>query len=96
VREFVEKSFGHVGVQIVWEGEGIHEVGKDAKDGRVLVKVNPAYFRPTEVELLWGNPAKIKATLKWELKVKFDVRQRIERICVKRVRGGGVANSYSR
>jgi GDPmannose 4,6-dehydratase len=75
VREFVEKSFAHVGVTVKWEGEGLNEVGKDAATGKVLVKVNPAYFRPTEVDLLWGNPAKIKKELGWELKVKFDVRQ---------------------
>jgi len=72
VREFVEKSFKHVGVDIIWEGVGVNEVGKDKANGRVLVKVNPQYFRPTEVDLLWGNPAKALKELGWQLKVNFE------------------------
>ena len=52
VREFVVAAFKHVGVTIVWEGEGVNEVGKDSSDGTVRVKVDPKYFRPTEVEQL--------------------------------------------
>jgi len=80
VREFVEKSFKHVGVDIVWEGEGVNEIGKDASNGRILVKVNPQYFRPTEVDLLHGNPAKAKATLGWNLQCSFDnlVKEMVE------------------
>lgn len=91
VREFVDKAFGHVGVQITWEGEGVNEVGKDAKTGKVLVKVNPAYFRPTEVELLWGNPTKIKTQLNWSLRVKFDdlVKEMVD-ADMALVRGGGL------
>jgi GDPmannose 4,6-dehydratase len=49
VREFVEASFKHIGKEIVWEGEGVNEVGKEKESGIVRVKVNPKYFRPTEV-----------------------------------------------
>ena len=58
----VELAFSHVGLDITWEGEGVDEVGKD-KDGRVLVKIDPQYFRPTEVELLLGDPAKAKKVI---------------------------------
>ena len=72
VREFVEKSFKHVGITIEWEGSGVDEVGKDAATGRLLVRVNTQYFRPTEVDLLWGNPAKAKRELGWNLRVGFE------------------------
>jgi len=49
VREFVEASFKHIGKEIVWEGEGVNEVGKEKESGIVRVRVNPKYFRPTEV-----------------------------------------------
>ena len=72
VREFVEKAFKHVGITVSWSGEGINEVGVCAATGRKLVIINPQYFRPTEVDLLWGNPAKAKRELGWELKVGFE------------------------
>jgi GDPmannose 4,6-dehydratase len=71
VREFVEKAFAVVDIKVTWEGEGVDEVGKDQK-GNIIVKVDPKYFRPTEVELLLGDPAKIKKALGWQLKVSFD------------------------
>lgn len=79
VREFVEKSFAVVGLKITWEGKGVDEIGKD-QNGRVLVRVDPKYFRPTEVDLLLGNPAKIKKELKWECKVGFQqlVKEMVE------------------
>lgn len=49
VREFVEAAFGHVGRKIVWEGKDLNEVGKDKETGQILVKINPKFFRPTEV-----------------------------------------------
>lgn len=66
VRSFVELSFAEVGVEIDWSGTGVDEVGRCRKTGKVLVKVDPRYFRPTEVELLIGNPAKAKRVLGWE------------------------------
>ncbi|MFA7256287.1 MAG: GDP-mannose 4,6-dehydratase [Kiritimatiellales bacterium] len=71
VREFIEKSFGHVGIEIVWEGEGVKEVGKNKANGDIVVRMDERYYRPAEVEQLLGNPAKAKKQLGWEPKVKF-------------------------
>ncbi|MBE9581530.1 MAG: GDP-mannose 4,6-dehydratase [Proteobacteria bacterium] len=72
VREFVEKSFQEVGSEIVWEGSGVDEVGKDKATGKVLVRIDPGYFRPTEVDFLLGDASKAKQDLGWEPKVGFD------------------------
>ena len=69
VREFVELAFGEVGVDIEWRGEGVDEVGVDAATDDVLIEVDPRYYRPTEVELLLGDPTKAKEKLGWEAKV---------------------------
>ena len=58
VREFVETAFAQAGIEIAWEGSGVDEIGKDKATGKVLVKVNPKFFRPAEVELLIGDPKK--------------------------------------
>lgn len=71
VREFVETAFKHVDIDIVWEGEGVDEVGKDKATGKVLVKVNPKFFRPAEVELLIGNPEKAETKLGWKREIPF-------------------------
>ena len=71
VREFVELSFAEVGVEIEWQGEGVEEKGIDKKTGKVLVAVNPRYFRPAEVELLWGDATKAETELGWQRKVSF-------------------------
>jgi len=68
VREFVEFAFKHVGIDIVWQGTGIDEKGMDAVTGDVIVQIDPRYFRPTEVELLLGDPTKAKEKLGWEPK----------------------------
>jgi GDPmannose 4,6-dehydratase len=65
VREFVELAFAEVGRRIEWRGEGVDEVGVDAASGDVLVRVDPRYFRPTEVEFLLGDPAKAHRVLGW-------------------------------
>lgn len=66
VREFIERAFAHVGTTIKWIGEGVDEIGVDASDeSRVLVRIDPKYFRPTEVDILIGDPAKAKAQLGW-------------------------------
>lgn len=72
VREFVETAFGHVGIKINWEGTGIDEVGKDAETGKVLVKVNKDFFRPAEVDVLLGNPAKAESVLGWKRDISFS------------------------
>lgn len=65
VREFVELAFAEVDIKIEWKGEGVNEKGIDASNGRVLVEVSPNYFRPTEVDLLLGDPTKAKTVLGW-------------------------------
>lgn len=65
VREFATLAFHHVGIELEWKGEGIDEKGIDKATGRVLVEVDPKYFRPAEVEQLLGNPAKAKKILGW-------------------------------
>jgi GDPmannose 4,6-dehydratase len=72
VREFVERAFARVGIAIAWEGKGIAEKGIDPKTGRVLVEINPRYFRPSEVEFLWGDSSKAERELGWKRKVSFD------------------------
>ena len=71
VREFVELAFSHVGRAIVWEGEGVNEIGRDAASGAELVKIDPRYFRPTEVDLLIGDPTKAREKLGWTATTTF-------------------------
>jgi len=77
VREFCTEAFAEVGLPIHFEGAGVDEKGVCDKTGRVLIEVDPGYFRPTEVELLIGNPAKAKRQLGWEPKTKFAELVRI-------------------
>jgi GDPmannose 4,6-dehydratase len=72
VREFVERAFAHVGRRIEWRGSGVEEKGVDARDGRVLVEIDRRYFRPTEVDVLLGDPTKARTKLGWHHKVSFD------------------------
>ena len=72
VREFVELAFAEVGVKIDWKGSGTDEEGIDAKSGKTVVKVDPRYFRPTEVDLLLGDPSKAKKMLGWQATTKFE------------------------
>ncbi|MEL6672229.1 MAG: GDP-mannose 4,6-dehydratase [Bacteroidota bacterium] len=72
VRDFVERAASHIGIEIAWEGEGDNEKGYDKKTGKLVVAVDPKYYRPAEVELLIGDPAKAKAELGWEAKVDID------------------------
>jgi GDPmannose 4,6-dehydratase len=65
VRDFVTKAFSEVGYDLEWEGEGVDEKGRDKESGRILVEVDPRYYRLTEVDLLIGNPAKAKEKLGW-------------------------------
>ena len=72
VRRFVELAFAQVDREIVWEGEGEDEVGKDAASGDILVEIDPRYFRPTEVDLLIGDPSKAKKLLDWQAKISLE------------------------
>lgn len=65
VRDFTEKTFAENGITLRWEGTGIDEKGIDVATGKVLVAVNPQWFRPTDVDNLWGNPTKAKTVLGW-------------------------------
>jgi GDPmannose 4,6-dehydratase len=71
VRTFAELVFARLGMPLTWQGEGIHEKGIDAGSGRIIVEIDPKYFRPAEVELLLGDPAKAKRILDWEPKTSF-------------------------
>ena len=71
VREFIEESFDVLGEEIIWEGEGIDEKGILKSSGQMVVNINPRYFRPTEVDLLIGDPSKAKTNLGWVPKVTF-------------------------
>lgn len=71
VREFVELAFAEAGVIIEWQGKGVEEKGIDKKTGKVLVDINPRYFRPAEVEFLWGDPTKAETELGWKREVSF-------------------------
>jgi GDPmannose 4,6-dehydratase len=71
VREFVELAFNEIGIQIVWEGKGIFEKGIHSKSGQILVEVNKKYFRPSEVEVLLGDPTKAELNLGWKREVSF-------------------------
>ena len=72
VRDFVEMAFNILDIEIIWEGENQKEIGIDKKSGKVLVKVNPDYFRPTEVNVLCGNAQKAKDILGWEYKTNLE------------------------
>jgi GDPmannose 4,6-dehydratase len=65
VRDFTEKAFAANGMTIRWEGQGVDEKGYDAESGKLLVSVNPQWFRPTDVDNLWGDPTKAKTVLGW-------------------------------
>ena len=71
VREFVEAAFEEVGTKITWKGAGVDEKGYDSETGKLLVDVNPKYFRPAEVDLLLGDPSKAQKVLGWQRKVSF-------------------------
>ena len=72
VREFVERAFAEVGIEITWQGSGVDEKGIDKATGKVLVDINPRYFRPAEVDLLLGDCSKAEKELGWKRKVNFE------------------------
>lgn len=71
VRDFCEEAFRLVDIELAWKGSGTQEVGYDTKTGKVLVEIDPYYYRPTEVDFLVGEPTKIKKELGWESKTRF-------------------------
>lgn len=78
VREFVELAFGYVGIELLWEGKEDNEIGRDKATGKVVVRVNPKFYRPAEVDLLLGSPAKAQKALDWSLEVSF--KELVERM----------------
>ena len=72
VREFAGRAFERAGIELAWEGEGVNEIGRSKASGKVLVEVDPRYFRPTEVELLLGDPTKAKNKLGWKPETLFE------------------------
>jgi GDPmannose 4,6-dehydratase len=80
VREFVEAAAPYFGMNIVWRSNGIDEVGIDKETGKTVIKVDPKYFRPAEVETLLGDPTKAKKQLGWDPKISFE--QLVEDMCI--------------
>ena len=80
VREFVETAFSHVNIDVEWKGTGVDEIGIDKASGKTIVRVNPKFFRPAEVEVLLGNPAKAEKALGWRREINFSelVKRMIE------------------
>ncbi|NFI51508.1 GDP-mannose 4,6-dehydratase [Clostridium botulinum] len=78
VREFVEMAFACVDINVKWEGTGVEEIGIDDATGKVIVKINPKFFRPAEVDILIGNPAKADKELGWEREIPF--KELVERM----------------
>ncbi|GFO95941.1 GDP-mannose 4,6-dehydratase [groundwater metagenome] len=72
VREFAELAFREIGIDIEWQGTGVNEKGVNAANGDVLIEIDAHYFRPTEVDILMGDPSKAKEKLGWEAKVGFE------------------------
>ncbi len=78
VREFVEIAFECVDIKVEWKGQGVEEVGIDSATGNVVVRINPKFFRPAEVDILIGDPSKAESKLGWEREVSF--KQLVERM----------------
>src|SRR5262245_3294402 len=95
-REFAEKAFACIGRTIEWRGSGLAEQGFDKRDGRVLIEVDPRYFRPTETDALLGDPSKARQRLGWRHKVTFDelVREMVESDLAEMRRDGGLRNMH--
>jgi GDPmannose 4,6-dehydratase len=72
VRELIEVAFSHIGIDIKWEGKGVNEVGKNKETNKILVKVDPQYFRPAEVDLLLGDYSKAEKKLGWKPQTTFE------------------------
>jgi GDPmannose 4,6-dehydratase len=71
VREMIELSFAQIGRTVRWSGKGMDEVGKDSKSGKIVVRIDPRYFRPAEVDELLGDPSKARRVLGWKPEIKF-------------------------
>ena len=72
VREFAEKTFAELGIEIVWKGKGVDEKGYDSKTNKCIIEIDAKYVRPTEVDIRQGDPSKAKSLLGWAPKTGFD------------------------
>ncbi len=72
VREFVETAFNHVGIEVQWQGKDVNEIGINKANGKTIVKINKKFFRPAEVDILLGNPAKAEKALGWKREISFS------------------------
>ena len=72
VREFTYMAFKELGIELEWKGENEHEKGIEKNTGKEIIIVDPFYFRPTEIDILLGDPTKAKENLGWEPKIKFQ------------------------
>jgi GDPmannose 4,6-dehydratase len=72
IREFAEKAFAHLGMNIAWEGDREKEVGVDTVSGKTVIRIDPKYYRPTEVELLIGDASKARTKLGWKPEITFE------------------------
>ena len=96
VREFVELAFAELGYEIEWQGSGVDEKGIDKNTDKVLVEVDPRYFRPAEVELLWGDSTKARTELGWEPKYSFMdlVKEMVQSDLEEMKNGGGYKSKF--
>ena len=96
VREFVELAFAELGYEIEWQGIGVDEKGIDKNTGKDLVEVDPRYFRPAEVELLWGDSTKARTELGWEPKYSFMdlVKEMVQSDLEEMKNGGGYKSKF--
>lgn len=96
VREFVGLAFAELGYDIEWQGTGVDEKGIDKNTGKVLVEVDPKYFRPAEVELLWGDSTKARTELGWEPKYSFMdlVKEMVQSDLEEMKNGGGYKSKF--
>ena len=72
IREFAEVAFSHIDIDIKWQGAGTEEIGIDKKSGKTIVRVNPKFYRPAEVDILLGNPEKAERALSWKREISFS------------------------
>ncbi len=96
VREFVELAFGELGYNIIWEGSGVNEKGIDKNTGKVLIEVDPRYFRPAEVEFLWGDSTKARKELNWKPNYSFIdlVKEMVSSDLEEMKNGGGYKSKF--
>ena len=96
VREFVELAFVELGYNIIWEGSGVNEKGIDKNTGKVLIEVDPRYFRPAEVEFLWGDSTKARKELNWKPNYSFIdlVKEMVSSDLEEMKNGGGYKSKF--